>query len=116
MASRTRKECKLPLVSNPHTYERPGLRLLLLLTQSRRDARVAGRDPRCVMEGQFDTRSDLHIQDEARAHGCPEPTFEVTGLVNATFSPAPKLRAQAEAHEQSAAEGVVFLVLMDQFQ
>ena len=109
MASRTRKD-KHGIPTNAIFVQLLFVDLLLL-TQSRRDARVAGRDPRFVMEGQFDTRRDLHIQDEAGAQGRPYPKSEVTGLVNATFSPAPKLRAQAEAHEQSAAEGVVFSVL-----
>lgn len=30
------------------------------------------------------------IRDEARAEGCPEPAFEVTGFVTATFFPTPK--------------------------
>jgi len=35
------------------------------------------------------------IRDEARAQGCPEPVFEETGFVTATFFPTPEVRAQA---------------------
>lgn len=35
------------------------------------------------------------IRDEARAQGCPEPVFEETGFVTATFFPNPEVRAQA---------------------
>ena len=35
------------------------------------------------------------IRDEARAQGCPEPLFEETGFVTATFFPNPEVRAQA---------------------
>lgn len=34
------------------------------------------------------------IRDEARAQGCPEPLFEETGFVTATFFPNPEVRAQ----------------------
>jgi len=39
------------------------------------------------------------IRDEARAQGCPEPKFEVTGFFTAIFRPNPEVRAQAEAQE-----------------
>lgn len=35
------------------------------------------------------------IRDEARAQGCPEPVFEETGFVTATFFPNPEVRAPA---------------------
>jgi ATP-dependent DNA helicase RecG len=35
------------------------------------------------------------IRDEARLQGCPEPLFEETGFVTATFFPNPEVRAQA---------------------
>jgi ATP-dependent DNA helicase RecG len=35
------------------------------------------------------------MRDEARAQGCPEPTFEETGFFTATFRPNPEVRAQA---------------------
>ena len=37
------------------------------------------------------------MRDEARAQGCPEPTFEATGFFTTTFLPNPAVRAQAEA-------------------
>jgi ATP-dependent DNA helicase RecG len=37
------------------------------------------------------------MRDEARAHGCPEPTFAVTGFFTTTFLPNPAVRARAEA-------------------
>lgn len=36
------------------------------------------------------------IREDARAQGCPEPQFDVTGFVTATFFPNPAVRAQAE--------------------
>jgi len=39
------------------------------------------------------------IHDEARAQGCPEPKFEVTGFFTVIFRPNPEVRAQAEAQE-----------------
>jgi ATP-dependent DNA helicase RecG len=49
------------------------------------------------------------IRDEARAQGCPEPVFEETGFVTATFFPNPEVRAQAgtipaPGHHQVAGE------------
>ncbi len=35
------------------------------------------------------------MRDEARAQGCPEPTFEATGFFTTTFLPNPAVRAQA---------------------
>lgn len=35
------------------------------------------------------------IRDDARDHGCPEPRFEETGFVTATFYPNSEVRAQA---------------------
>lgn len=37
------------------------------------------------------------MREEARAQGCPEPTFEATGFFTTTFLPNPAVRAQAEA-------------------
>ncbi len=37
------------------------------------------------------------IRDEARVQGCPEPVFEETGFVTATFFPNPEVRARAGA-------------------
>jgi ATP-dependent DNA helicase RecG len=47
------------------------------------------------------------IRDEARAQGCPELTFEVTGFVTATFFPNPAVRAQAEAQKSEQVTGEV---------
>ncbi len=46
------------------------------------------------------------IRDEARAQGCPEPLFEETGFVTATFFPNPEVRAQAGAQPAEATEQV----------
>ena len=40
------------------------------------------------------------IRDEARVQGCPEPLFEETGFVTATFFPNPEVRAQAGTIEE----------------
>lgn len=37
------------------------------------------------------------IREEARGQGCPEPVFEETGFVTATFFPNPEVRAQSGA-------------------
>jgi predicted HTH transcriptional regulator len=47
------------------------------------------------------------IRDKARAQGCPEPKFEVTGFVTATFFPNPAVRAQAEAQKSEQVTGEV---------
>ena len=39
------------------------------------------------------------IRDEARVQGCPEPLFEETGFVTATFFPNPEVRAQVGTKE-----------------
>ena len=46
------------------------------------------------------------IRDEAKAQGCPEPTFEETGFVTAIFWPNPEVRAQlgAQSGAQSGAQ------------
>ena len=46
------------------------------------------------------------IGDEARVQGCPEPLFEETGFVTATFFPNPEVRAQAGAQPAGATEQV----------
>jgi ATP-dependent DNA helicase RecG len=46
------------------------------------------------------------IRDEARAQGCPEPMFEETGFVTATFYPNPEVRAQLAAPSGTATEQV----------
>jgi ATP-dependent DNA helicase RecG len=47
------------------------------------------------------------IRDDARAQGCPEPKFEVTGFVTATFFPNPAVRAHAEAQQAGQFTGEV---------
>ena len=42
------------------------------------------------------------IRDDAREQGCPEPIFEETGFVTATFRPNPEVRAQVEAQKGPA--------------
>ena len=44
------------------------------------------------------------IRDEARVQGCPEPLFEETGFVTATFFPNPEVRAQAGGQPAGAPE------------
>lgn len=44
------------------------------------------------------------IRDEARAEGCPEPSFEVTGFVTATFFPNPEVLASVEAQTDAGEE------------
>jgi len=46
------------------------------------------------------------IRDEARVQGCPEPLFEETGFVTATFFPNPEVPAQAGAQSPGATEQV----------
>ena len=46
------------------------------------------------------------IRDEARVQGCPEPLFEETGFVTATFFPNPEVRAQVGAQSVGASEQV----------
>lgn len=46
------------------------------------------------------------IRDEARVQGCPEPLFEETGFVTATFFPNPEVREQAGAQSPGATEQV----------
>jgi predicted HTH transcriptional regulator len=46
------------------------------------------------------------IRDEARVQGCPEPLFEETGFVTATFFPNPEVRAQVGAQPAGATEQI----------
>ena len=46
------------------------------------------------------------IRDEARAQGCPEPLFEETGFVTATFFPNPEVRVQVGSQPAEATQQV----------
>jgi hypothetical protein len=46
------------------------------------------------------------IRGEAHVQGCPEPLFEETGFVTATFFPNPEVRTQAGGQLAGASEQV----------